>query len=339
MQKGFLLWSVILFSATGCATPPLTPVLPTPEFVTATLPSTSTPAESATPLPPTSAPTIEPVPATTTSEVNLRAEPSTASASLGTIPPFTAIQVEGRESFGYWARILYDGKMGWVRAEYVQASAEIPTLGAETGSGSGVRGAVLRGVNVRSRPGKDFDSLGLLNQYDIVEILEKDSSGEWLRIRFPPAADGLGWVAAEYLEAEGLDALPVTDALEQSVEVEPPIAPTPVSIIAEGDSADAPLGLFSLAADSARSILFRGEVSTASDSEDWVGFSSAFPELIIQLTCESGSAQAEFPNAPAVSVGCGEVQTIAVEPGRIYSIRITPLSDLAGYKIKISASP
>lgn len=330
---------MILFFITGCATPPLAPGLPTPEFVTATLPSTSTPAESATPMPPTSAPTAEPIPGTTTSEVNLRAEPSTASVSLGTIPRFTAIQVEGRESFGYWARILYDGKKGWVRSEYVQASAEIPALGAETGSGSGVRGAVLRGVNVRNGPGRDFDSLGLLNQYDIVEILEKDSSGEWLRIRFPPAGDGLGWVAAEYLEVEGLDALPMADVQEQSIEVEPLIAPTPVSFIAEGDSADAPLGLFSLAPDSARSILFRGEVSTASDSEDWVGFSSAFPKLIIQLSCESGSAQAEISNAPAESVGCGEVQTIAVEPGRMYSIRITPLSDRAGYKIKISASP
>ena len=229
-----------------------------------------------------------------------------------------------------------------MRSEYVQASAEIPVLGAESASGSGARGAVLRGVNVRSGPGRGFDSLGLLNQFDIVELLEKDSSGEWLRIRFPPAPDGLGWVAAEYLEAEGVEALPVTDAQDQAVETEPPgqvNEPTPLGVIAEGDSADAPLGSFSIAPESARSIVFRGEVSTTSDSEDWVGFSSSFPGVTVQFVCETGTSQVEIPTVLAAPIGCGGTQTFAVEPGRAYSIRIRPLSDRAGYEIKISASP
>lgn len=343
MQKGFLLWSVIIFSAIGCATPPPAPVLPTAEFVTATLPSTPTPAESATSLPPTAAATLEPIPGTTTSEVNLRAEPSTASPSLGIIPAFSAVQVEGKESFGYWVRIQFEGNKGWVRAEYVQASAEIPVSGAESDSGSGVRGAILRGVNVRSGPGRDFDSLGLLNQYDVVEILERDSQGEWLRIKYPPAPDGAGWVASEYLQADGTETLPVAGAEDQSTELpgapDTPSNTTAAVYWAEGDSADAPLAMFTLSPATVRSIRFQGEVSAIDgDNEDWVGFSAGLPKIRFQILCDAGIIRAELLPGIA-SIQCGEAQTIETDSNFVYLIKITPYAGgAASYDIRISAT-
>lgn len=343
MRKGILLWSVIVFGAAGCVTPPTTQALPTLEFVTATLPSTAAPAASATSLPPTAAPTIEPIPGTTTSEVNVRMEPSTASPSLGTIPPFTAIQVEGKESFGYWVRILYGGNTGWVRAEYIQASAEVPVLGVEAGAGSGARGAILRGVNVRSGPGKDYDSLGLLNQYDVVDILGRDSSGEWLRIEFLPAADGAGWVAAEYMQTDNIDTLSVVDGEEQVIGTDIPtqtVEPALEAIFVEGDSADAPLALFNLSPGAARSAEFQGTVpAIGGDKEDWVGFSAGFPRIHLQFLCDPGTVQVELIPAVAVSVSCEESQTIPIEPNLPYLIKITPLTDgMAAYEIRITVS-
>jgi len=343
MRKDIFLWSVIIFSTVGCVTPPTTPALPTLEFVTATLPSTPPLAASATSLPPTAAPTVEPVAGTTISEVNVRVEPSTASPSLGTIPPFTAIEIVGKESFGYWVRILYGGNTGWVRAEYVQVTAEIPVIDVRPVSGSGVRGAILRGVNVRSGPGRDFDSLGLLNQYDVVEIVGRDSSGGWLRIEFLPAAEGTGWVAAEYLQTDTIETLPVVDAVEPEAETDfstQPAEPITGAILAEGDSADAPLALFTLSPGTARSIVFQGEVSTdGGDNEDWVGFSAGFPKIHFQFLCDAGAIQTELIPAVSISVSCGESQTIPIEPNLPYLIKITPLAAGAvNYEIRITIS-
>lgn len=271
-------------------------------------------------------------------------EPSTASQSLGTIPAFSTVQVYQKEVFGYWVNIEYGGNRGWVRAEYVQVSAETPVLGVEPGSGSEVRGAVLRGVNVRRGPGKDFGSLGLLNQYDIVEILGKDISGEWLRIEFPPSPDGTGWVAAEYLETEDAGFLPVMESQQETAQTEAPEqSASPGNVVAEGDSSNAPLARFTLLSGTARSIQFRGAVSAAGDTEDWVGFNSNFPMVTLQIICDPTAIQIELSPAVETPVACGEVQTVSIEPNRDYLIKISPLpegnTDLAIYEIKISPSP
>ena len=343
MRKRILLWSAFFFCVSGCATPPQTPVLPAPEFVTATLPPTSTPVSSATSPLPTAAPAIEPVAATTTSEVNVREKPSTASLSLGALPPFTAIQVEGSEAFGYWLRILFDGGSGWVRADYVQASAEIPVLGAESGSGSGLRGAALRGVNVRSRPGRDFDSLGLLNQYDVVEILARDASGGWLQIEFPPAPDGTGWVAAEFLETGGIETLPVAVEEGQPTETDIPAEPaSPAAVLPrDGDSADAPLAIFTISSATVRSIRFQGWVSTAGgDAEDWVGFSAGMPRVRFEFLCDAQGVRAELVPATAAAFSCGAGQILEIEPNVTYLIKIVSHADgAAKYEIRIAALP
>ncbi|MCL4303048.1 MAG: FHA domain-containing protein [Anaerolineae bacterium] len=52
-------------------------------------------------------------------------------------------------------------------------------------------------LNVRSGPGTQYDLLGLLPAGVTVEIVGRDEARQWWQVRFSPAADGIGWVAAD----------------------------------------------------------------------------------------------------------------------------------------------
>lgn len=281
----------------------------------------------------------------------MRTDTSTASESLGTVPAFNPVQIIGRDVSGFWLRIIFNNDSGWVRADYVQVtdiSAEIPVWDDGTGVGSAGRGVVLRGVNVRSGPGRDFESLGLLNQSDVVFILEKDSSGAWMKIEYPAAPDGTGWVAAEFLQIENTDAIPTPAitaqaAITQVIEAQATSSPAQEAWL-DGDSVSAPLANFLLAAGSTRSAQFQGEVSVpAGDSEDWIAFSSDSDDVAIQVSCESGIVKVElFPTggmSNILEMGCGDIRMFENAAEQPYSLRISPMPNddavWAAYKIKI----
>lgn len=336
--KHILLFTALILAPGGCDATPATPLTPMPEFITATLPPTAAPAASQTSLPPSPAPTISPIAGTTTSEINVRAETSTASESLGTIPPFSAVQIVGKDVSGKWLRILFQDGAGWVRADFVQvadASAQIPVWETEAGSGSG-RGVVLRGVNVRTGPGQDFKSLGLLNQNDVVSILEKDSSGEWMKIEYPAAPDGIGWVAADFLQIENVDAIPILAATDEATAttvqgVETQTVSTPVQTAwMDGDSADFPLVNFLLSPNSAHTMQFQGWVSAPEgDNEDWITFASQSDDVVIQVLCDSPGVKVELlasVGTPSLlELNCDGVQKMQVVENQRYYVKISSL--------------
>lgn len=326
--------SVVVF-CTSCDVTPETPAVPLPEFVTATLPVTATPIATFTSLPPTITPTVSPVAGTTTSEINVRVDTSTASQSLGTVPAFSAIQVIGKDTSGLWFRVLINNEAGWVRADYVQltdATAEVPVFIADAGNGS-ARGVVLRGVNVRSGPGQDFDSLGLLNQNDVIPLLGKDASAAWIKISYPVSTDGTGWVAAEYLQVENLDGIPTLDEVAEIPATEMAEAPTQPETflqqitVADNDTAESPLRNFILAENAFRSVQFQGELSAANgDSEDWLGFSARSNNVVIQVLCESGTLKVELfqaGNSSDLGVNCSSAQLVRITPQQTYLLRLS----------------
>lgn len=348
-KKLAYIFAVFVF-CTGCDVTPVTPSVVVPEFITATLQPTAVPNPTQALPPPTLRPTITPLAGTTTSELNVRADTSTASTSLGTVGAFSPVQVIGKDISGLWLQILFADSAGWVRADFVQvetAAAEIPVVEAESSSGSTIRGVVLRGVNVRNGAGKDFESLGLLNQNDVVPILGKDSSGGWIKVEFPIVPDGAGWVAADFLQVENSDAVPVLGETAQPEQTESASAEIPVITsasdiaIADNDSADAPIATIHLSADSARSAQVEGEVSAPEgDAEDWIGFSAQTDKVLIQVECKSGSVDLELingANAPAALPSCGGVQVYEIQAGQVYLLRITPGgSGYANYELKIA---
>jgi uncharacterized protein YraI len=304
----------------------------TPGFVTATLPPTPSPAPTQTPLPPTPIPTLPPVDGRTTTQVNVRADTSSASESLGVIPAFTAVQVIGVDESGNWYQIAYPDSVagtGWVHAEFVQvdASAEITVIRPGAGEGSGVSGVILERINVRSGAGRTFEALGILNPGDAVSATGMDVGGGWIQIEFANVPDGIGWVAAEFIEVEDIELLPVIGGEETVEKGETTHSPAIQPAMQDDDSRESPLVQVTLEPSGARAFQFSGEVSAPDgDSEDWIGFRTDSGKVVIEVQCSSNSLRVELWNnggmTNAVPLPCGERRVLSVSPNSNYYLRI-----------------
>lgn len=356
-RKIILLSILVIAASAGCvdvATESAPPALP--EFVTATLPPSALPQPTQTPLPPTAVPTLPPIEGTTNTQVNVRAETNTASESLGVIPPFTPVQITGREETGTWYQILYAGSptgAGWVRAEFlqVQPSAEIQVLDVAAGFGSGANGLVISGINVRGGPGTEFESLGVLTPKDVVLVVGRDESGAWLQFLFNASPDGTGWGASEFMQVNGLDALPVITVAGEHVDdaaadVDAP-QENPQIALQDGDTRDAPLVYEHLTPGGVGALQVSGNVSAPEgDVEDWVAFSSDKTGVTIQIACEPDLLLVELWQGgtvqEALSISCGDGRFLKIVPDVIYSLRLTNPENgtpqFVRYVVKIEAS-
>lgn len=319
-----------------------------PAFFTATLPPTLTPSPTQTATLPAITPkateqsNIVPVEGTTTSQVNVRMGPSTVSESLGTIGIFAKVQIVGREASGNWYQVLYaeseTGK-GWLRAEYVQVdpNAEIRLVETGSASGSAVSGFVTRGVNVRSEPDVQSELLGVLNSNDVVFITGRDAGGKWVQIEFPGAADGKGWIAAEFAQAVDMENVPTIG--EVAGETAAPTVDIPMPGVTvqtatqDGDSMQAPLAEVVFSVMGSRTLQFNGDVSAPDgDNEDWVRFTSQSGAVSIRLTClENAALRVELWNhgEPVGEFDCGGMSLASVTPGSDYLLRL--IQNGAGY--------
>jgi uncharacterized protein YraI len=62
-----------------------------------------------------------------------------------------------------------------------------------------IEGTLAIKVNVRSGPGTSYASLGMLDAGEKVLITGRLGSGDWYRILYQAAPDGIGWVASQYV--------------------------------------------------------------------------------------------------------------------------------------------
>jgi hypothetical protein len=74
------------------------------------------------------------------------------------------------------------------------------------------------GINVRSGPGTEYPSVGLLVVGEQAAAKGISAGGLWYQIVYPAVEGGLGWVYAPLVTPSGVVSLPV---------VEPPPTPTP----------------------------------------------------------------------------------------------------------------
>ncbi|MFN8381469.1 MAG: SH3 domain-containing protein [Anaerolineales bacterium] len=311
--------------------------VPTPVFITATLPATAIPLPTVTPIPPTPVPTISPIDGTTTTQVNVRAQTSTASDNLGTIAQFSKVQIIGKDPSTSWYQIIYAGSpsgIGWIRAEYVQvdAAVEVPVIESVTGNRASVSGLVIQKINVRSGPGTSFDTLGELNPNDVVFISGKDASGTWMQIEFANSADGKGWAALEFLKVENTDSLPVVGSTSPTpevvvIETVPQASPLP-SVILDGDSMEAPLARAVFSPLGSRMIRLNSSISSPDgDTEDWVEFTSYNGSIAIQIFCSDGPVQVELQsNGQALDtfpLACAEKRLLNVNANQTILLRLS----------------
>ncbi len=339
MKKYSVLLLAVLCVGCSFTVDVIEPVTPTAFVVTSTLPPSPTSEPSETPLPPLPTPTIDPVEGAVSTQVNVRSEPSTAGAVLGILPPNSRVQIIGKDPGENWWQILYppgiDGK-GWVAAEFVQPAEEgiIPIVGGEFAA------VIQQQLNVRSGPGTGFNSLGTLNANDVVTLTGKDSAGAWLQIDFASGPDGKGWVNAAFVQATGVENLPII--AEGNVVVgtgTPTIAPTPSTLVAlpapnDGDSPSSPAVNVTLSATGTKSFQYSSDVSSPTgDAEDWIQFTPSAGAVLIQLDCEgSGSYVAEVlvEGTRIQSLVCGKIILVNTLPNAAHAIRFqsAPMGDL-----------
>lgn len=335
----FFLWLTVVCAGCSFTVDVIEPVTPTALIITSTLPPSPTVEPSETPLPPPPTGTVVPAAGRTSTQVNVRAEPSTAGAVLGIIAENTNVEIIGKDPGGNWWLINYpqaaEGK-GWVTAEFITTTEEpnVPVIG------EGVSAIVQQQLNVRSGPGTSFNALGTLNANDVVTLTGKDSAGVWLQIEFASGPDGKGWVNAAFVQATGVENLPIV--AEGNVVVgtgTPTNAPTPSTPIAiaapvDGDSPSAPAVNVTLSPTGTKSFQYSSDVSSpVGDAEDWIQFTPSAGAVLVELECEgSGSYIAEVlaDGVPPQNLVCGKIILIPTIPNTVHAIRFqsAPMGDL-----------
>ena len=316
---------------------------PTAFIITSTLPPTRIPPPSETPLPPPPqpiAPRATPVEGTSSTQINVRSEPSTASDVLGILPANTKVQIVGKDPGENWWQILYpkgkDGK-GWVAAQYVSTAGEpdVPVIGgAGSNPNNGNTAIIQQQLNIRSGPGAGFNSIGMLNPQDVVNLIGKDSNGAWLQIEFASGPAGKGWINAAFAQAQGVENLPIVTEAGLIVGTGTPtgIPPTPTATILparlDNDSQDAPLVNVKFDPAGTKALIYNGDVSAPEgDMEDWIAFMPYAENIFISLACKgNGPLIAEvLENALPLNtvIECGdEMKQIHVQAASEYLIHL-----------------
>lgn len=299
-----LLVLAIIVSACSMQISPADVDAPTPTaglLITATLPATFTPRPTSTPLAATVVPTVAPILGTTTTQINVRSGPNSTSEAVGLLGTNTEVQIIGKDAGGVWYQIRYvtaseEQGEGWVAAEYIQTASkpDVPVTSGEASAEDveGYSGRLTEAVNVRSGPGTNFETLGLLSVNTPVTLVGQNSSGTWLQIFYAEAENDRGWVSSAYVESEALDELPVLTEEELATAIPPTPTPNIFPAPEDNDSAKDPAILVTFSTTSSRSFSYSSDVSSPEgDAEDWIAFhpntsTGVRVELLIDLTCE-----------------------------------------------------
>jgi uncharacterized protein YraI len=257
----------------------------------------------------------------TTTQLNLRAEPSTAGETLGSVAAFSSIQIAGKESYGKWYQIVDPilGK-GWIIASYVQTDdpGALPIIDL------GPSGLVIQGVNVRSGAGQDSASLGTLVANDVILLTGKDASEDWLQINFK---GGTGWVAAEFIQVNQLEGVPIVAGQnEENPAAEPADPASPSISIQDSDSLETPLVALALQPSGAGGLQSSGSISAA-DEADWIQFTTLGANVSIQVDCPASSEIRLdlYKNAVVLHEGflkCNETKTLNTESSLPYTLKL-----------------
>lgn len=181
------------------------------------------------PVPPASAPQVSMLESAT-----LRSGPTLEFPVYGVAPTGARAEVLGRSEDDQWwavrmpAAYTIDG-VGWVSKLYTQDSntggvpqiktPDLPDNISPAAPASGAPSLItIEPLNVRTGPGTDYPSLGLVAIGSIMAVVGVSADGEYLVVNIPAQIDpgGQGWLPARYVRTENVDGIPV---------ITPPSAP------------------------------------------------------------------------------------------------------------------
>jgi len=334
---------------------------PTLEIITATLPLTQTLSPSQTPLPPPPSPTLVPVSGTATTTINVRSAPSTANETIGIIPANTVVQIIGKDPGENWWQILYpqaEGGKGWVAAQFVTTAgkSEVPVIGGDgSDSKNGYWATIQQQINIRNGPGTSFNSIGTLNPQDVVSLTGKDANGTWFQIEFSSGPEGKGWINAAFVQAQGIENIPIITESGQVLgtgtpeSTLPPPTATVVPAPMDNDSADQPIARVTLEPSGTHLLIYSGDVSAPNgDTQDWIEFQTYTTSVALEIECRGNATiSASVSTTRQVireNITCGQQVHLSTTPGNAYLVNIRATSansnlQYTSYTLSLNLSP
>ncbi|MCM1025754.1 MAG: SH3 domain-containing protein [Roseburia sp.] len=125
--------------------------------------------------------------ATATTTVNVRRSDSEQADKLGKVSGGTRVQVQEVQLNG-WTKIVYDGKDGYIKSQYLQLEESVGSLEA-----IGTVTATTA-VNVRAAADQSSTKMGVLPKGETLELFAVEN--DWCKVKY----DGrVGYVKAEYV--------------------------------------------------------------------------------------------------------------------------------------------
>jgi uncharacterized protein YraI len=163
--------------------------------------------------------------ATALEAVNVRSGPGTEYPAYGVAPKGATGEVVGVSENRIWFAVKLPTTIapegyGWVSSDWVSVDniANVPVLPPPnpeppvnpdpptTGAPTAI---AIDYVNVRSGPGTQYSSYGVVPPGSSAEILGKSTDGQWWAIKMLSVPSGRGWVSAGYVQAYNADNVPV----------------------------------------------------------------------------------------------------------------------------------
>ena len=173
-------WFLVVFlllSATACSGGEPTPALratPRPRATAVPIRPAAPAAKATTGPTPTTQPGVQR--GTVNDTANLRAEPSTRALVVGGAQPGQVLELVARDASGKWYQ-LADGS--WIAAFLVEEALDLPLASETSLPGETVQPMANARANLRVGPGLDYDSAGIVEAGQGLDIIGRDASGEW----------------------------------------------------------------------------------------------------------------------------------------------------------------
>jgi len=82
-------------------------------------------------------------------------------------------------------------------------STDTPVPAHATATPIAIMGMLTARVNVRLGPGTGYDSLGLLDSGQTVQIFAQNTDGTWVQIAYSLSPSGSGWISAQFVDTGG----------------------------------------------------------------------------------------------------------------------------------------
>ena len=125
---------------------------------------------------------VTPTPTTkdyyTTANLNIRDGASTSSSKIGQIPNGTKVSVVDFNSNKTWAKVVYNGKTGWVSAQYLSTKSQEPEQKEDTYW----NGTTTQNLNMRKGPSTDYSIIITIPKNSDVKIYQTQSG--WAKIKY-----------------------------------------------------------------------------------------------------------------------------------------------------------